>query len=78
MEFRLIQNLKENCHHDLIPFNLKKNGNIVFSVYYADRLGVSKISSSLSSYTPLTQCLTAKHLILFISAVEYGVREVQS
>ena len=24
---------KENCHHDHIPFNVKKNGNIVFSVY---------------------------------------------
>ena len=23
----------ENCHHDHIPFNLKGNGNIVFSVY---------------------------------------------
>ena len=31
MEFHLVQNLKENCHHDHIPSNLK--GNIVFSVY---------------------------------------------
>ena len=32
MEFHLVQNRKENCHHDHIPFNLKGNGNIVFSV----------------------------------------------
>ena len=24
---------KENCHHDHIPFTVKGNGNIVFSVY---------------------------------------------
>ena len=27
------QNRNENCHHDHIPFNVKGNGNIVFSVY---------------------------------------------
>ena len=27
------ENRKENCHHDHIPFNLKGNGNIVFSEY---------------------------------------------
>ena len=26
------ENRKENCLHDHIPFNLKGNGNIVFSV----------------------------------------------
>ena len=26
------ENRKENCHHDHIPFNVKGNGNIVFSV----------------------------------------------
>ena len=26
------ENRKENCSHDHIPFNLKGNGNIVFSV----------------------------------------------
>ena len=31
IEFHLIQNRKENCHHDHIPFNVKENGNIVFS-----------------------------------------------
>ena len=29
----LVQNQKENCHHDHIPFNVKGNGNIVFSVW---------------------------------------------
>ena len=33
MEFHLVQNRKENCHHDHIPFNVKGNGNTVFSVY---------------------------------------------
>ena len=32
MEFHLVQNRKENCHHDHIPFNLKGNGILVFSV----------------------------------------------
>ena len=32
MNFHLVQNRKENCHHDHIPFNVKGNGNIVFSV----------------------------------------------
>ena len=33
IEFHLVKNRKENCHHDHIPFNVKGNGNIVFSVY---------------------------------------------
>ena len=32
MEFHLVQNVKENCHHDHIPINSKGNGNIVFSM----------------------------------------------
>ena len=32
IEFHLVQNLKENCHHDHIPFDLKGKGNMVFSV----------------------------------------------
>ena len=31
-EFHLVQNRKENCHHDHIPLNMKGNRNIVFSV----------------------------------------------
>ena len=33
MDFHFVQNRKENCHHDHILFNVKGNGNIVFSVY---------------------------------------------
>ena len=33
MEFHLVQNRKENCPHDHIPFNMEGNENIVFSVY---------------------------------------------
>ena len=29
LNFRLIQNRKENCHHDDIPSNLEGNGNVV-------------------------------------------------
>ena len=34
------ENRKENCHYDHIPFNVKRNGNIVFSVY-AQEMDVS-------------------------------------
>ena len=33
MEFNLVQNRTENCHHDHIQFNAKGNGNIIFSVH---------------------------------------------
>ena len=32
-KFHLVQNRKEDYHHNHIPFDLKGNGNIVFSVY---------------------------------------------
>ena len=32
MEIHLVQNRKENCHHDHIRFNLKGNGMLLFSV----------------------------------------------
>ena len=34
--FHFVQNRKEHCHHDHIPFNVKGNGNIVFSVHGSD------------------------------------------
>ena len=34
------ENLKENCHHDHIPFNMKRNENIVFSVCLGGRWNV--------------------------------------
>ena len=41
MEFHLVQNRKENCHDNHIPFNVKRNGNIVhlFSVCTPGRYG---------------------------------------
>ena len=33
MEIHLVQNRKENCPHDHMPFNMKGNGNKVFSLY---------------------------------------------
>ena len=33
MEFHLVQNRKEDCHHNHIPLNMKGNGILVFSVY---------------------------------------------
>ena len=38
MEIHLVQIRKENCHHDHIPFNVKRNGNIVFSAYTVSKL----------------------------------------
>ena len=32
MELHLVQNRKENCHHDHIPFIVKRKLNLVFSV----------------------------------------------
>ena len=32
MEFHLVQNRKENCLHDYIPFKVKENENIVYSM----------------------------------------------
>ena len=37
MGFHLVKNQKENCHHDHIPFSVKGNGNIVFSVHVTKR-----------------------------------------
>ena len=37
MDFHLVQNRKENCHHDHIPFNVKGIWSIVFSVYWNGR-----------------------------------------
>ena len=33
IEFHFVQNRKENCHHDHIPFNVKLIGSIVFSMH---------------------------------------------
>ena len=40
----LVQNRKENCHHDHIPLNLKGIGNIVFSVQKRKGSGTIPVS----------------------------------
>ena len=45
MEFNLVQNRKKNCNHDHIPFNLKINGNIVFSVQTAPKQAMRDVTS---------------------------------
>ena len=50
---RFFLNWKENCHHDHIPFTVKANGNIVFSVYlglYHVRCHVRFTTSDLSRH----------------------------
>ena len=49
IKFCLVQNRKENRHHDHIPFNVKGNRNIVFSVYLTaswKHVGSIRISSA--------------------------------
>ena len=41
MDFHLVQNRKENYHHDHIPFNVKGIGSIVFSVHTHTRMKMS-------------------------------------
>ena len=50
MEFHLVQNRKENCPHDHIPFNLKGNGNIVFSVQLRDRKIVIYVFNKITTH----------------------------
>ena len=37
MEFHLVQNQKENCHHDHIPFNVKGNGKYSFHSVHSQK-----------------------------------------
>ena len=46
-------NRKVYCHHDHIPFNMKGNRNIVFSVYY--------IYILMYMYSPL-RCVVSKYI----------------
>jgi len=39
MDFHLVQNRKENCHHDHILWNFKENENLFFLVYYHGTAG---------------------------------------
>ena len=56
MEFHLVQNWKENCHHNHIPFNVKGNEIIGFSVYIAvvkeaNKLNMRRSSGKKKHYT---------------------------
>ena len=48
IEIHLAQNRKENCHHDHIPFKMKGNGNIVFSVYGTAIHGTEGLKGALN------------------------------
>ena len=37
-----------NCHHDHIPFNVKGNGNIVYSVHLVSSQSGSEVSKKTS------------------------------
>ena len=39
------ENLKENSHHDHIPFNVKGDGNTVFSVHAIDGISMGVMYS---------------------------------
>ena len=51
MEFHLVQIRKENCQNDCILFNLKGNGNLVFSVYALYSLDTSRPGKQHQSET---------------------------
>ena len=57
MELHLVQNGKENCHHDQIPFNLKGDGNSVFRVRSRFRTSGTLIRA--------TNSFSGLHFILF-------------
>ena len=51
IELNLVQNQKENCHHDHIPFSVKANGNIVFPVCPSEILRtISRIYNRARDY----------------------------
>ena len=47
IEFHLVQNRKENCHHDHIPFNVKGIGSIFFSAYTGTPLSEAAIGGPI-------------------------------
>ena len=47
IEFHLVENRKENCQQNHIPFNVKGNGNIVFSLQFGRSWHYSDIYNSL-------------------------------
>ena len=75
MELHLVQNRKENCHHDLIPFNLKVIRNRIFSVYVEDNrqsefpsLGRKK---NVDRYLEWKESLVLLHILRRIHSWKY-------
>ena len=67
------ENLKENCHHDQIPFNVKGNGSLVFSVHVADRIYFhSLVQLALTAKAHWLQVLQFNFTILPLSHGCYG------
>ena len=59
MEFYLVQNRKKNCHYDYIPFNLKGNGILVFSVEVRNTSCIDylyAVPRALTSQKAITTC----------------------
>ena len=56
--FQFVSKSKGNCYHDHIPFNLKGNGTIVFSVWINHFcLAVSRCSHFLKTYYVEISCI---------------------
>ena len=68
MELYLVQNQKENCHHDHIPFNVKGIGTIVFSVHGLGKLHQRDMSVSRHDGAPL------KHLNTIVLQCKQGLQ----
>jgi len=74
MEIHLVQNRKENCRHDHIPFNLKGKANIVFSVCGSDGTSGKQDICTLPPRNLARLCLkllalTSAHLADLLSAL---------
>ena len=67
MDFHLAQNRKENCHHNHIPFIVKENGNIVFSVQlpttnlYNDHIQLFTQNMICMKYSINKKCINIKY-----------------
>ena len=53
MEIHLVQNRKDNCHYDHIPFSVKGKENLVFSVYEVRRQFLPHICTATGKTTAI-------------------------
>jgi len=75
MEFHLVQNLKENCHHDHIPFNVKGKGNIVFSVKRPESIDTNSNTKIGISWNVLN---TSNFIVLFCTRYFHSSTLIQA